>query len=584
MGAGATLQGIRIRVGPSWLIVAPALLWAIAMVYVPILGGFLDTAGVWQVTGIVALLVAASLLLHAVAHVVAARCLGSPSPAGIPLYLFGDAAQAWPAAASPWREVALGASGPLASLALAGTGYLLWNAQLNPLLNVAAPFFGLFNACVAVLNLAPGYPFDGARLVRAVTSGAFGGLTASRVAAGMGYAIAAGLAGWGAYQLAQHVRFGTETGGISLALAAVALLGLRAAPPWPRELVEAHRGTGLRRATWLLPLAGLLVIGMLAASASILPVTSGIEMPGVALSVEPMVEVPAAYRHTHSGTFILTSVIQQTPITLGEWAYGKLSPQVRLLPPQEIVPPGTTLQQQARAGFRMLDESEMAATVAGLRLAGFDVPAVGKGVLVDSILAVSPSHGLLLPGDIIVALDGQPTRDMKDLLGQIAAARPSGAVQLEVERGSGRQSLVTSLLPPAGPGAAPRLGITAEPVGLTYALPFSVTIVPQKIVGGPSAGLMFALTVCNSVSAADLTGGRRIAGTGTIDADGVVGPIGGVEEKVVAAEDAGAAYFLAPPANYPAALAAAHRIRVVKVSSAAEAVAFLRSLPAPQTP
>ncbi len=107
---------------------------------------------------------------------------------------------------------------------------------------------------------------------------------------------------------------------------------------------------------------------------------------------------------------------------------------------------------------------------------------------------------------------------------------------------------------------------------------------PQKIVGGPSAGLMFALTVCNSLSPTDLTGGRRIAGTGTIDADGVVGPIGGVEEKVVAAEDAGAAYFLAPPANYPAALAAARRIKVVEVSSASDALAFLRRLPAPQSP
>ncbi len=257
----------------------------------------------------------------------------------------------------------------MASLALAGAGYLLWNAQLNPLLNVAAPFFGLFNAAIATLNLAPGYPFDGARLVRGVTSGACGSLMAARVVAGLGYAVAAGLAGWGLYQLAQHVRFGAETGGISLALAALAFLGLRAAPAWPSKPAEADRSAAPMGPAWLLAFAGLLVIGMLIASASILPVTSGIEMPGVALSVEPMVEVPAAYHHVHGGTFILTSVIEQTPITLGEWAFGKLSPQVRLLPPQEIVPPGTTLQQQARAGFRMLDESEVAATVAGLRMA-----------------------------------------------------------------------------------------------------------------------------------------------------------------------------------------------------------------------
>ena len=106
-------------------------------------------------------------------------------------------------------------------------------------------------------------------------------------------------------------------------------------------------------------------------------------------------------------------------------------------------------------------------------------------------------------------------------------------------------------------------------------------ITPQKIDGGPSAGLMFTLTVYNLVSPDDLTGGRKIAGTGTISPDGTVGPIGGVELKVAAAEAAGAAYFLSPPDNYRAALSVAHRITVVKVATVEEAISFLKTLPTP---
>jgi PDZ domain-containing protein len=111
--------------------------------------------------------------------------------------------------------------------------------------------------------------------------------------------------------------------------------------------------------------------------------------------------------------------------------------------------------------------------------------------------------------------------------------------------------------------------------------PFPVGIVPQKIVGGPSAGLMFALAVDNALSPTDLARGERIAGTGTIDVNGKVGPIGGVEQKVASAEWSGASYFLCPTENYQAALAAVRTTKVVEVATAQQAVDFLRSLRSP---
>ena len=128
-----------------------------------------------------------------------------------------------------------------------------------------------------------------------------------------------------------------------------------------------------------------------------------------------------------------------------------------------------------------------------------------------------------------------------------------------------------------------RIGISIVQHNSGFSLPFPVEIVPQKVNGGPSAGLMFTLGVYDLVTGQDLTGGRKIAGTGTIDLEGNVGPIGGVQQKVVAAERAGAEYFLSPPENYPDALAMATHITVIKIATAQDAIDFLRSLPPLET-
>jgi PDZ domain-containing protein len=134
------------------------------------------------------------------------------------------------------------------------------------------------------------------------------------------------------------------------------------------------------------------------------------------------------------------------------------------------------------------------------------------------------------------------------------------------------------LLPAAEPDGPPRIGVSVQSAGYAVDLPFPVQIEPRKIGGGPSAGLMFALTTYNLVTPDDLTRGHRIAGTGTIALDGTVGPVGGVAQKVVAAERAGAEYFLVPRANYASAQHAARRITVVPVANVQEAIAFLRRL------
>jgi PDZ domain-containing protein len=121
-------------------------------------------------------------------------------------------------------------------------------------------------------------------------------------------------------------------------------------------------------------------------------------------------------------------------------------------------------------------------------------------------------------------------------------------------------------------------GYPVDTDGTKVKLPFPVEINHQKTDGGPSAGLMFTLGVYDKLTSHDLTGGRKIAGTGTINLDGKVGSVGGIPQKVVAAERAGAQYFLSPSGNYQVALTYAKRMQVVKVNTAQEAIDFLNSL------
>lgn len=570
----------RVKLGGSWWVVAPALLVVVGAVYVPILGPFLGVVETWGLAVGITILAGVSLLVHAWAHAVTAGATGCHRPAVLSLYLFGEAAQAWPAAPSARRETLAALAGPLANLLLAGLAYLAWDAQLHPYLNISMFFLIFFNFGLAALNLSPVFPFDGGRLLRAIMWGLLDRPEpAGRLGVRLGFLLAALLAGWGFFLILQQARFSWPTGAATLALAGLAALALRRQPAWQWDRPQpAGRFRRPGRVIRGLLAAGLLLL-LAVVTLGLAPTNSGLEAPGYAVPVEPMIFVPPGYRFSPAGSFILTSILPQTPITAGQWLYGQWSPAIKIVPPERIVPAGTTAQEQARQQYRMLAESEMIAIAVGLGLAGYEVEVEGQGARVVSVLPESLAIDTLQPGDVIVRLNTDPIRGTADLISRLSREEPGGRVWLEIERNGRSQPAAVTLMPPAEADGPPRLGITVESAGFDINLPFPVEIVPQKISGGPSAGLMFALTVYNMVTPEDLTGGRKIAGTGTIDLEGRVGIIGGVEQKVVAAERAGAEIFLAPPENYEDARAVARRIRVVEVATAQEAIRFLAGLP-----
>ncbi len=569
----------HINLGFTWLAVIPVSAWSISTIYLPLFSENLNQIENWGITFTILVLMLMSVICHVLAHLYVAKLTHGKIPGTLTLLISGDTSQSWSMASSISKEILGASAGPFANFLLVGLAYLLWNAQLDVFLNLVSLFICVFNGLLIIVNLLPAYPMDGGRIIRAILEGlAEPNISVAFLIRRFGFIIALALTGWGIFLYLQNSRFSPQTALITFSLVILLLDGLRIKPvPAGESTASVKTNLGFR---WLrFTSIGLLTVILLGAFSSILETNNGLDAPGVALSVEPMVNVPANLRHTHSGTFILTTVFSHAPILVGEWAMAKLNPAMLIVPPDVVVPKNTTVQEQARQGYQMLDDSEATAITVGLRLAGYQSEMIGKGARVDSILPESHANGILQIGDVITALNDTPIQTTQDLIDQVNKQSEKTPVQLDVERNQVRQVLTVPLMSPTSSSATPKIGITIESAGFDFKPPFPVSIVTQKISGGPSAGLMFTLTVYNALSSQDLTGGRKIAGTGTINLDGTVGPIGGVKQKIAAAESTGALYFLCPVDNYADAISVARGIKVIKVATVQDALDFLHNLP-----
>lgn len=574
------LGGTTLTWGASWLLVLPAAWWAVAALYLPILGAPMDRSEDWAVAIVIVLLMPASLLAHGMAHVLVARMVRTEVPQELPMYVLGDAAQVWPAAPSPQEEALVALAGPVAQMLIAAVAYVLWNALAAPPASAVAAYLVFFNGAVALLNLTPAFPFDGGRLTRAILGWLLPPLSAlSRLGLWLGLGMSGGFIAWGIFLATQRARFNVQTGIATFLLAGLMLLPLLIQRAWTGHPSSPAQKPRLWPLVWRAPIAGLLLLGLGGLSFCLLPTNYGLEAPGSAESVEPVVQIPAAYLHPSEGALLLTTVIPQTPILVGEWLYTYLNHDIRRVSPEELVPATITPQDLAQQQYQVLVDSETTAVIVGLRLAGYDASLIDHGVRITSVSPSSLAVHVLQAGDEIVSVNGAPVADPPDLQSKIQALGPQTSVQATISRDGKRMDVTIPLTPPTGADASPHIGISIEPISTEAKLPFPVKIAPKQVIGGPSAGLMFSLAVYDLLTQGDLTGGRTIAGTGTIDLDGNVGVIGGVQQKVVAAEHANAEYFLVPPDNYNDAVSVAKRIKVVMVGTIQEALQFLNNLP-----
>src|SRR5580704_8467356 len=251
-----------------------------------------------------------------------------------------------------------------------------------------------------------------------------------------------------------------------------------------------------------------------------------------------------------------------------------LNPHKAVVPEGEICPPGQTQQQTQQQDTQQMTSSQQDAIAAALNQLhiAFDTPAV-----VAQVLKGYPAAGVLKAGDVITAVDGHAVTTQTSLSSLIDAHPAGTTLTLSIVRsGHAQQVQVGTRLS----GGHPVMGVSVQEPDTQYQFPFDVKISVGDI-GGPSAGLMFALGIIDKLTSLDLTGGRFIAGTGVITPGGQVQAIGGIQQKMAGARQAGATIFLAPESNcgdvkgaIPAGL------RVVEVSTLSQAVSDLESIKA----
>lgn len=287
----------------------------------------------------------------------------------------------------------------------------------------------------------------------------------------------------------------------------------------------------------------------------------------------PLIRITGARTYPTSGSLDFTTVTMTGtpgyPLSLWDYLAARLDRNAQVRSSAEIYPEGLTKDDVSQISRAQMSGSEKEAVAVALRATGHTVP---ESAVVAQVMRDGPASGLLRQGDIIVDVAGQEitrTTQVSDTIQRTPAARP---VRVTVRR-SGR--LATIDVPTIDRGGRRFIGVALDP---TFAFPVQVRIDAGEV-GGPSAGMMFALGVYDKLTQGELTGGRRIAGTGTINGDGRVGPIDSIDQKMVGASAAGADWFLAPEANCPDVVGRVpERLTVVKVREFTGAVAAVRAI------
>ncbi|MDW7729872.1 MAG: S16 family serine protease [Bacillota bacterium] len=276
------------------------------------------------------------------------------------------------------------------------------------------------------------------------------------------------------------------------------------------------------------------------------------------------------------GSFYLVTVSQKRA-SLITALYGKVHPYIDITPMESVIPSNMDESEYRQLLIENMVESRHLAQVVALRRTGYEVEIMSDGVEIVGLSDDAPAEGFLFEGDIILSVDDIPVFLATEVPLMVQDRQVGSEVTLALSRGG--QELSVSLPTGASPDdeEMPFLGIFIKTLPWEPVLPINIYMDTGRI-GGPSAGLMFVLEIMNQLDPEDITGGKSIAGTGTIDINGNVGRIGGVVQKVVAADRVGAEYFLVPQGNYELAKSVGRGITLVPVENLDEVLEFLRTL------
>ncbi|MEX2269444.1 MAG: S16 family serine protease [Acidimicrobiia bacterium] len=350
-----------------------------------------------------------------------------------------------------------------------------------------------------------------------------------------------------------------------------------------------------RHRAWnVVGVVGFVLLGVVAIGANFVRVPYVIISPGDATPLdEHVVEVSGARTYEHSGELLFLTVrVSNRDPTVWRWLFAKIDSGVDVTKREEVIGCASYAENARLQDLLMLESQDSAKTVALHRL-GYDVVEEGTRIVLRAVACDGPSFGKVELADELTAVDGQPVTASKDVRPLVEAHQPGDQVHMSLVRDgdpvevtvrAGRQTGIPAHPcgpPDSEPGGKACVGIVAEGI-VEERFPVEIAIDTRRV-SGPSAGLAFTLAIIDELTPGDLTGGRRVAVTGSILADGHVVPVGGVEQKTIAARRSGATVMLVPacaepqPRSCEAELARAHAdgMRVIVVETIDDALRAL---------
>jgi PDZ domain-containing protein len=324
-----------------------------------------------------------------------------------------------------------------------------------------------------------------------------------------------------------------------------------------------------------------LVLGGTAVGLWLTPSDEYLFLPGHARPVAPLVEVEdgqTTAASDDSGIYMVDILVRRANLL------EKLIPGVKegadVVPEQALNPHGVTDQQRTQTGQLDMTRSQQIAAAVALRSLGYDVTATPSGAEIETVIPDTPASGELEPGDVIVRANGGSVETPEDLRSAMETVEPGDEIEISYRRDGELTELTLGTQASVDDPKRAVIGVIVQQAA-SIELPLDVEIDDAGVIG-PSAGLAFALDIVDELGT-EVDRGRRIVVTGELGLDGSVNPIGGVKQKVIGAEQAGADVFVVPEDNAEEARQYADGIQVVAVESFDEALNELGVEPEPVT-
>lgn len=327
----------------------------------------------------------------------------------------------------------------------------------------------------------------------------------------------------------------------------------------------------------------ILVFGIIAILLVFIPLPYYVTKPGLAQDLGPYVKVENGDQD--SGEFMLTTV-SMSRANIYSYIGTFINSVHHLYKEEEIMTKGESHDDYEFRQLRYMEESKHAAILNAYKEAGKPYEVKKNGIMVVSIIKDMPAYKVLKLGDIITSVDSKVVNSVEDFTSLISKVKPGDMINLEFSRKGKTENIRITTKPFKNEPNRSGIGVSiVEDVNLITQP--KVTINSEEI-GGPSAGLMFALEVYDQLSNENLAKGYEIAGTGTINEKGEVGPIGGISQKIIAASKADAEIFLAPAengrknSNYNEAVKTAKdhnlKLKIIPINTYEEALSYLKKL------